>query len=60
MISFLQGSLLAFNMISLAMNIQIFHMLDEYKRVCNDGYKEDIHNLYICIARIEEKLKIHE
>lgn len=60
MISFLQGSLLAFNIISLTMNIQIFHMLSEYKRVCNDGYKEDIQNLYICIARIEDKLKIHE
>ena len=60
MISFLQGSLLAFNMISLAMNIQIFNMLSEYKRVCNDGYKEDIQNLYICIARIEDKLKIHD
>lgn len=41
------------------MNIQIFNMLSEYKRVCYDGYKEDIDNLYICIARIEEKLKIH-
>ena len=59
MISFLQGSLLAFNIISLTMNIQIFNMLSEYKRVCYDGYKEDIDNLYICIARIEKKLKIH-
>ena len=59
MISFLQGSLLAFNIISLTMNIQIFNMLSEYKRICNDGYKEDIDNIYICIERIEEKLKIN-